>query len=87
MSEISDATATDVTTVDEKIVRNTVMPRSCWCASTARPRPSAMPIGTVSSTNSSVTFKLFVNAVRGQHVVVLRDADAARGRFGNGGVR
>ena len=34
-SHISDATATDVATVDEKIVRNTAMPRSRWSASTA----------------------------------------------------
>ena len=51
-----------------------VIPRSFWCASTASPRPSAMPIGTVSSTNSTVTFKLLVNSSRRQDVLVLRDA-------------
>ncbi len=46
-----------------------------------------MPIGTVSSTNSIVTLKLFVNRCE---VSTSRYCDTPthdRGRFGNGGVR
>ena len=44
---ISLATATDVATVEEKIARNTPMPRTYLSASAASPTPSASPTGTV----------------------------------------
>jgi hypothetical protein len=42
-SHINEATATEVATVDEKMVRNTPMPRIALLASTARPTPSTQP--------------------------------------------
>ena len=61
MPKITAATATDVATVDEKKVRYTPMPRSCWWARMARPRPSAMPTGTVRNANRNVVFTLSTN--------------------------
>ena len=77
---MSDATATEVTTVDEKIVRNSAIPRRRWCASTASARPSTMPIGTVSRTNSMVTLKLFVNRCEVSTSRYWRQADPVRGQ-------
>ena len=54
-SHIRLATATDVAIVDEKIVRNTPMPRRYLSASTASPTPRTRPIGTVSRANFTVT--------------------------------
>ena len=48
-------TATDVATVDEKIARNTPIPRRCLSASTARPTPNTSPSGTVIIANLAVT--------------------------------
>ena len=47
----TDATAADVAMVDEKIVWNTLTPRSRRLAATARTVPSTSPIGTVKITN------------------------------------
>ena len=87
MSEINDATATDVTTVDEKTVRKNPMPRILWCASTARSRPSTMPIGTVRNTNSTVTLKLLVNRCDVSTERYCESPTHLRGMPGNGGVR
>ena len=57
-NQISEATATLVTTVEEKIVRNTPMPRRCLSANTARPTPPMIPAGTV----RSASWKVLPNA-------------------------
>ena len=56
------ATATEVATVDEKIVRNAPTPFSVLLASTARPTPSTRPMGTVNSANLTVTQSAFWNS-------------------------
>ncbi len=53
--KMTDATATEDATVDEKIVWKTLMPRRWRLAATARTMPSTMPTGTVSRTNRIVT--------------------------------
>ena len=61
-SHIRLLTATDVATVDEKIVRNVPIPRSVLSASTASPTPSTSPRGTVISANWTVTHSAFWNS-------------------------
>ena len=70
-SHIRLATATDVATVDEKIVRNTPMPLSVLWASIARPTPSTSPSGTVNRANLTVTHSAFWNSTRTERVPVL----------------
>ena len=53
-SHISDATATDVATVLEKMLRNAPIPRTCLSARIASPNPRRSPIGTVISANWTV---------------------------------
>jgi hypothetical protein len=43
----TDATATDVAIVEEKMARNTAMPRKRRSAATASATPRTSPIGTV----------------------------------------
>src|SRR3954468_3738060 len=54
-NHITEATATLVATVLEKIVRNAPTPRRYLSARTASPTPSASPIGTVISAYLNVT--------------------------------
>ena len=61
-SHIRLATATDVATVEEKIVRNTPTPRRYLSASTARPTPRATPMGTVIRANFTVTHRACWNS-------------------------
>ena len=49
------ATATDVATVEENTVRNTLMPRRYLSAITASTIPSTSPIGTLMIANFTVT--------------------------------
>ena len=49
MKKITEATATEVATVEENTVRKKRMPRSCWCARTASNSPRISPVGTVKS--------------------------------------
>ena len=70
-SHISDATATEVATVDEKIMRNTPMPRRCLFASTANPTPSTSPNGTVISGNLNVTPERVLELDRAERIPVL----------------
>ena len=58
-SHISEETATDVATVDEKIVRNTEMPRMRWWASVASASPQSRPRPTVMKANWNVTQRLW----------------------------
>ena len=61
-SHIRLATATDVATVEEKIVRNTPTPRRYLSASTASPTPRATPMGTVMRANFTVTHRACWNS-------------------------
>ncbi len=62
-SHIKLATATDVATVEEKIVRKKPTPLTALWARTASPTPSANPSGTVISANLNVTQSAFWNSV------------------------
>ena len=70
-SHIRLATATDVATVEEKIVRNTPTPRRYLSASTASPTPRATPMGTVIRANFTVTHKRVLELLAARHVDVL----------------
>ena len=61
-SHIRLATATDVATVEEKIVRKMPIRLSVLLASTARPTPNASPSGTVISASLNVTHSAFWNS-------------------------
>ncbi len=50
VKNITDATATEVAIVEEKIVRKIRIPARCRCAKTAIPSPRMIPAGTVNST-------------------------------------
>src|SRR5262245_61701424 len=56
------ATATDVATVDEKIVRNRPILLSVLWASTASPTPNPTPSGTVISASLNVAHNAFWNS-------------------------
>ena len=62
-SQISEATATDVATVDEYTVRKKRIPRRCLSASTARPSPITRPAGTVMSAKRKVTPREWRNSL------------------------
>ena len=51
------------------------MPRSCWCASTASPRPSAMPTGTVMNAKQERRLHAVDELLRREDVAVLVEAD------------
>ena len=59
----TEATATELTTVEEKIMRYTAMPLSFRCAATARAKPRTRLVGTTRTTKTSVVKRLCVNWV------------------------
>ena len=61
--KMTEATATELTTVEEKINRYTAMPLSLRCAATARASPSRMLVGTTMITKTNVVSRLWVNCV------------------------
>jgi len=87
VKKITEATATEVATVDEKIVRKMAIPRSRWCASTARPSPRMMPAGTVCSAKRTVTPRLCRSSRELSTSAYWSSPTQSLGRPGKGGVR
>ncbi len=80
MKKTTDATAVDVATVDEKMVRKARIPRTFFWARLANARPTMIPTGTVNRTKKDGAAEV-AGELRGtEHLGVLLEADVVRGQ-------